>query len=226
MNQTQTIEVTGAAGVIEVAVDRPDAAQWPTPRGLALVLHPHPLQGGANQNKVVQTVARACVSLGLVAARPNFRGVGSSAGSFDEGRGELDDMQAVFTAMREQVPEGELVLAGFSFGSYVQSHLARRIAAAGTPITRVILMGTAASRWDVAPVPPDTLVIHGEVDDVVPLAAVLDWARPQDLPVVVIPGGDHFFNRKLVALKRLVLDALAPRAAAGGQAAPGADIAS
>ena len=211
MSGTTKVVVAGTAGDIDVSVDRPDAAEWPTPRGLALVCHPHPLQGGANENKVVQTVARACVALGFVAVRPNFRGVGASAGAFDEGRGEVDDMLAVLAAMRAEVPEGELVLAGFSFGSFVQSHIAQRLGADGTPIARLILIGTAASRWNVAPARADTLVIHGEVDDVVPLAAVLDWARPQELPVIVMPGADHFFHRKLVVLKRLVLDALAAR---------------
>lgn len=216
MSSTSIELIDGAAGPVEVAIDQPDRPAFATPRGFALVLHPNPVQGGANENKVVQTIARACVSLGFVVARPNFRGVGASAGTHDEGRGELDDMLAVFDALRPRWP-GELVLAGFSFGSYVQSHVAARLAERGTPVSRVILVGTATSRWTVAPVPADALIVHGELDDVVPLGSVLDWARPQELPVVVMPGADHFFHRKLIGLKRLVLDVLAPRADAAAR---------
>lgn len=202
--------IAGPAGDIEVAVDRPaDAASTP-PRGLACVAHPHPLFGGTMDNKVVQTLARALVQLGYVCVRPNFRGVGRSAGTHDGGVAERDDLVAVFDHFRAQVPEGDIVLAGFSFGSYVQTHVAQRLAARGLTIARLILVGTATSRWAVADVREDTLVIHGELDDTVPLSSVLDWARPQALPVVVVPGADHFFHRKLPILKRLVLHALGP----------------
>jgi len=86
----------------------------------------------------------------------------------------------------------------------VQSRLQRRLAAAGRPAERLVLVGCAAGKWDLADVPADTLVIHGEQDDTIPLADVLDWARPQDLPVIVIPGADHFFHRKLHHIKQLV----------------------
>ena len=156
-------------------------------------------------------LARACVQCGWRALRFNFRGVGASAGAYDEGRGEVDDMLAAVAA---QAPAGEaLVIAGFSFGAYVAS---RAVAALhGTrPIDGVVLVGTAASRFDVAPVPPDlhpqTLVVHGERDDTVPLASVMDWARPQSLPVTVVPGGEHFFHGQLPLLKTLVVRHLRP----------------
>ncbi len=211
---TQTLRLEGPAGAIETAFDAPAGA----PVGIALIAHPHPLFGGTRDNKVVQTLARALVSLGWACWRPNFRGVGDSQGVHDEGRGETDDLLAVLAAARAHPSVAGLpapvpvVLAGFSFGSFVQSRVARRLAEAGTPADRLVFVGTAASRFSVEPVPDNTLVVHGEVDDVVPLAAVLDWARPQDLPVVVLPGADHFFNRKLTVLKRVVLDAFgAPR---------------
>ena len=214
MNSGTRIEfVEGSAGAIEVAVDHPDATRAAALRGLAVVAHPHPLFGGTKDNKVVQTLARALVSLGYAVVRPNFRGVGASAGVHDEGRGELDDLLKVVDVYRARLAPASLVLAGFSFGSFVQSHVAAKLAEQGIALDRLILVGTAASRWQVAPVPADTLVIHGEQDDTVALSAVLDWARPQELPVVVIPGADHFFHRKLPIIKRLVIDALAPRAA-------------
>lgn len=199
----ERVLLNGPAGAIEVTLDSPGAA----PRGLALVAHPHPLFGGTSDNKVVHTLARAFVALGYRSARPNFRGVGRSAGTHDEGRGETDDLLAVVEQLAPRDTACELVLAGFSFGSYVQTHVAARLAAAGRAAHRLVLVGTAASHWSVLPVPADSLVIHGERDDTVPLSAVLDWARPQDLAIVVIPGADHFFHRKLNTIKRIVLAA-------------------
>jgi len=206
---TQERIITGPAGAIDLSVDLPQAA----PRGIALVGHPHPLFAGTKDNKVAQTLARSFVQLGYATVRPNFRGVGKSEGVHDEGRGEQDDLLAVIAWMREQtawspdVATLPLALGGFSFGSFVVSHVARRLAEAGTPAQRLALVGTAASRWQVAEVPADTIVIHGEQDDTVPLQSVFDWARPQELPVIVIPGADHFFHRKLHLIKQLVVNA-------------------
>jgi alpha/beta superfamily hydrolase len=203
---TRIVGIDGPAGRIDVALDRPD--EDVPPRGIAVIAHPHPVYGGTRDNKVVQTLARALLALGHVCWRPDFRGVGASAGTYDEGRGETEDLLAVVAAAREAEPGGDalpLVLAGFSFGSFVQSRVARRLADAGRPASRLVFVGTAASRFEVEPVPADTLVIHGEIDDTVPLSAVLDWARPQDLPVVVIPGADHFFHRRLTGLKQLLV---------------------
>jgi alpha/beta superfamily hydrolase len=210
--RTERFTLAGPAGTIEGAFDAasgPGAGERP----LALVLHPHPLHGGTLDNKVVQTLARAFVALGFDALRFNFRGVGGSAGTWDEGRGELDDALAVLAARR--VPGRPLVLAGFSFGAFVASRVAQRLAegtAPGGAASRLVLVGAAASRFDVAPVPADTLVIHGEADDVVPLSAVLDWARPQSLPVWVLPGAGHFFHGALPQLKAMVMSAFAPAA--------------
>jgi alpha/beta superfamily hydrolase len=203
---TRIVGVDGPAGRIDVALDRP-ASEAPV-RGVAVIAHPHPLHGGARDNKVVQTIARALLVHGFSCWRPDFRGVGESAGSYDAGRGETEDLLAVVAAARAAEPDGQLlplVLAGFSFGSFVQSRVARRLAEAHQPASRLVFVGTAASRFEVEPVPADTLVIHGEVDDTVPLAAVLDWARPQELPVIVIPGADHFFHRKLTGLKQFLV---------------------
>lgn len=193
--------VPGPAGRIECAVDAPDGESV---RGVALIAHPHPLYGGTLDNKVVQTLARSFLELGYVAVRPNFRGVGATEGVHDEGRGELEDLATVLAwAQAKYSDSGDgaapPVLAGFSFGSFVQTHLAERV----TP-ERMVLVGVAVKRFDARPVPKGTLVIHGEVDETVPLADVLDWARPQDLPVIVIPGADHFFHRRLHILRGIV----------------------
>jgi alpha/beta superfamily hydrolase len=209
--QTSVIGLNGAAGRIDIAVDRP--AQGAV-RGIAVIAHPHPLYGGTRDNKVVQTMARALLTLGFVCWRPDFRGVGDSAGVHDEGKGETDDLIVVVDAARaaqaEAHPEVDgaglpLVLAGFSFGTFVLSRVAARLAQAGKPASRLVFIGAAASRFMIETVPADTLVIHGELDDTVPLQSVLDWARPQDLPVVVIPGADHFFHHRLTGLKQLLL---------------------
>ncbi len=202
--RTQFELISGPVGSIEVAIDAPAGE----PRGLAVVCHPHPLFGGTLDNKVTQTLARALVALGFISVRPNFRDVGNTAGTHDEGRGEVDDIVTVVDLFRQRYQPEELVLAGFSFGSFVQTHVAQRLAAAGIPAQRLVLVGTATSRWQVMPVPEDSLVIHGELDDTVPLSSVLDWARPQNLPVTVIPGADHFFHGRLPIIKRLVIHAL------------------
>jgi len=184
--------VAGPAGRIECAVDAPEGA----PRGAALIAHPHPLFGGTLDNKVAQTLARSFVDLGYEAWRPNFRGVGQTEGTHDEGRGEVDDLAAVY---EEISALGKTVLAGFSFGAAVQAKLAQKVSC-----ERLVLVGVAVVNFEVPPVPAGTLVIHGEHDTTVPLAAVLDWARPQDLPVTLVPGADHFFHRKLHVLRDII----------------------
>jgi alpha/beta superfamily hydrolase len=189
---TRRVTVPGPAGRIECALDEPGSPA----RGVALIAHPHPLYGGTLDNKVVQTLARAFVDLGYAAWRPNFRGVGATEGTHDEGRGELEDLHAVLRHSDAKT----FVLAGFSFGAALQAQLAQRAAP-----ERLVLVGIGITRVPAPNVPQDTLLIHGESDDTVPLAAVLDWARPQDLPVIVVPGADHFFHRKLHILRTIVV---------------------
>lgn len=204
---TRMLSLQGQAGHIEALLDEPTegAAQ-----GTAVIAHPHPLFGGTMQNKVVQTLARAFVQSGWRAVRFNFRGVGASEGTYDEGRGEAIDMQQL---IMQAAPEGPLALAGFSFGAFVTSHVVQALGDQ-RPLRHLVLVGTAASRFEVAPVAPDLhercLVLHGEQDDTVPLASVMDWARPQSLPITVIPGCEHFFHGQLPLLKSLVVRHLRP----------------
>ena len=199
--QTLRLMLHGEAGVIEALRDEPAD----TPRGVAIVAHPHPLFGGTMDNKVVQTLARAFVQCGWSVVRFNFRGVGASAGEHDAGAGEARDLLRV---VEQVAPSGPLALAGFSFGSFVASHAL----AALWPqreVEKVVLVGTAAQRFSVAPLAAElherALVVHGEHDDTVSLASVMDWARPQSLPVMVVPGGGHFFHGQLPLLKSLVV---------------------
>ena len=184
--------IDGPAGKMECVVDEPASG---APRGIALVAHPHPLFGGTLDNKVTQALARAFVELGYTAWRPNFRGVGASEGAHDEGRGELEDLAAVIEHTKSEKP----VLAGFSFGAAVQARLAQSVEP-----ERMVLVGIAVKHQETPPVPADSIVIHGEEDTTVLLADVLAWARPQDLPVVVVPGADHFFHRRLHVLRAIV----------------------
>ena len=198
--QTERLELAGPAGRIQLLRNAPEAGS----RGVAVIAHPHPLFGGTMDNKVVQTLARAFVHCGWTALRFNFRGVGASQGSYDEGRGEAEDFLAV---VHELAGDGPLALAGFSFGAFVAAQALQSLWGP-RDVRAVVLVGTAASRFPVPPLPLEAheraLVIHGEVDDTVPLPAVLDWARPQSLPVTVVPGVEHFFHGQLPLLKNLV----------------------
>ncbi len=200
-SQTQRVTWRGEAGAIEGLLDHPDGDS----RGIAVVAHPHPLFGGTMDNKVVQTLARAFVQCGWTVARFNFRGVGATEGVHDAGAGEARD----FLSVVEQVaPKGALAIAGFSFGSFVASHVIQALSEK-RDIEKIVFVGTATERLAVADVPAalheKTLVVHGEQDDTVSLASVMNWARPQSLPITVVPGGGHFFHGQLPLLKSLVV---------------------
>jgi len=226
-SRTKLIHIDGVVGQIEMSIDLPDELKINPDfavRGLALVAHPHPLMGGTMDNKVAQTIARTFNQLGYISVRPNFRGVGGTAGVHDDGVGELDDLLHVtdwmrtpsswaqfaatqdqtWIAMANALP---LVVSGFSFGSFVGSHLVQRLAELGRPAERLVMVGSAAGKWVLAQVPTDTILIHGEVDETIPLTDVLDWARPQELIVQVVPGADHFFHRRLHCIRNVITGA-------------------
>lgn len=205
----ERLSARGPAGNIELVVDHPavfpvEGADEPA-RGVAIVAHPHPLFGGSLDNKVAQTLARVFAELGYVAIRPNFRGVGASEGVHDHGEGETDDLIAVIDWAQGRFGPLPVALAGFSFGAYVATRVAARV-----PAERMVLVGmpngvvTGGRTYVPGPVAPDTIVIHGEHDETAPLANVLEWARPQDLPIVLVPGADHFFHRRLHLLRSIV----------------------
>jgi len=198
---SQKFYLDGDAGKMQCLLDLPEAE----PRGIALVAHPHPLYGGTMENKVAQTLARTFVTLGYAVARFNFRGVGESEGVYDDGRGEVDDMAIMYEHMRARYPDLPITLSGFSFGTFVQAQFAQRLEAEGRAPERLVLVGTAAGKWPMPPVPQDTILIHGELDDTITMQQVFDWARPLDIPVTIIPGADHFFHRKLGHIKNLVV---------------------
>jgi alpha/beta superfamily hydrolase len=225
--RTKIIQINGVVGSIEISIDLPDELKNNPDflvRGLALVAHPHPLMGGTMDNKVAQTMARAFNQLGYVSVRPNFRGVGASAGIHDDGIGEMEDllhvtdwMQTPISWNQSGVSENQvwvqavnalpLVLAGFSFGSFVATHLAQKLTELGRPVERLVMVGSAAGKWVMAPVPAETILIHGELDETIPLIDVLDWARPQELTVQVVPGADHFFHRRLHCIRNIITSA-------------------
>ncbi len=192
---TERFVAEGPAGALEIVFNAPPQA----PRGIALVAHPHPQQGGTLDNKVAQTLAKTFFGLGYAAVRFNFRGVGRSEGAFDDGVGETEDALAALAHAKRRFGELAVALAGFSFGSFVQTRVAARIAA-----ERLVLVGPAVTRIGEATIAADTIVIHGEEDDVVPLAAVFAWARPRELPVIVFPGCGHFFHGRLPQLTRTI----------------------
>lgn len=200
-SQTVRESIAGPAGALECALDSPPGEA----QGVAVICHPHPVHGGTMDNKVVQTLARAFVQRGWRTVRFNFRGAGGSEGEWDEGEGEVDDAMAVIAAFRR--PGEAFMLAGFSFGAYVAAEAAGRLGADAKP-QRLVLVGPSTQKQKMAAVPPDSIVVHGEADEVVPLAATLDWARPQSLPVIVLPGVGHFFHGQLTLLKNVVVQQL------------------
>jgi alpha/beta superfamily hydrolase len=192
----EQIHIDGPAGRLEIVVADPGDNR----RGYAVIAHPHPLYGGTLENKVVQTLAKAMYALGYAAVRFNFRGVGGSEGVFDEGPGELEDFLSVAGYAMRRFGDTETVFAGFSFGSYIAACAAQRL-----PPRQLVLIAPAVGRFPLGDVPKQTLVVHGEEDDVVLLGDVLTWARPQHLPVVVFPGAGHFFHGALVDLQQQVM---------------------
>jgi alpha/beta superfamily hydrolase len=185
----------GAAGQLEGMLHLPDAA----PHAIAVVAHPLPTMGGTMDNKVVTTLTRTFVELGYATLRFNFRGVGESVGSYDEGNGETLDACAAAEFMRGMFPDLPLLLAGFSFGGYVQARAAEPLQP-----QQLVLAAPAVGRFAMPPVPAHTLLVHGDLDEVVALSELLNWARPQHLPVVVLAGAEHYFHGRLIQLRQVV----------------------
>lgn len=224
-NRTINHIIQIGVGLSELSIDLPEELRNDSNfkvRGLALIGHPHPLLGGTKDNKVAQTLAKTFNLLGYVTVRPNFRGVGQSEGAFDEGMGEVDDMEQIlgwmqspdswrqFANIAEQswhfdVNKLPVSLAGFSFGSFVNSNLTQRLISQGRDPERLVLVGSAAGKWNMPQIPKNTIVIHGEVDETIQLGAVFEWLKDQEIVAHVIPGADHFFHRKLHLIRDTVI---------------------
>ncbi|MGL4668386.1 MAG: alpha/beta hydrolase [Saezia sp.] len=202
---TRTVMLSGKAGQLECAYDMPQNESMPI--GMAVIAHPNPQQGGSMDNKVVHTIARTLSLLGYMTWRFNYRGVSLSEGAWDNGQGETDDMLTVIEHVRNlpQAQNKPLLLAGFSFGGYVTANVAQRLAQMQAPAQQLILVGLATGMYNIPEVPQSTLVVHGEQDEIIPLAAVMDWCRSQQIPVTVIPGASHFFHGQLPVLKNIIL---------------------
>jgi uncharacterized protein len=185
---SEKILLDGPAGKLEVVINDPG----PSRRAIALIAHPHPLYGGTLDNKVAQTLAKTFYALHCVALRPNFRGVGASEGQYDQGRGEVDDMTAVYAYAKKHYGDLPIYSAGFSFGGFIAAQIAEKL-----QIKQLVMIAPAVETFPVGEVEKNTIVIHGELDETVPYKSILDWARPQELAVITIPGADHFFHRRL-----------------------------
>jgi alpha/beta superfamily hydrolase len=191
--------IAGPAGALEIALNIPE-----TVRGIALIAPPYPLEGGTLDNKVVYTLAKSFFAFGFATMRFNFRGVGRSEGAWDHGNGETNDALRALEYAQARLPQAAglpLALAGFSFGTYVQTRVAQQVTPAMT-----VLIAPAAKRFALADAPTNTLVVHGEKDDVILLSDVLDWARPQHLSVFVVTSCGHFFHGRLSQLHTIVSD--------------------
>jgi alpha/beta superfamily hydrolase len=206
--RAERLRLPGPAGQIEALLELPAGeppADGGVPHRFGVVCHPHPLYGGTLDNKVVYTVARAFLELGVPAIRFNFRGVGGSAGRYDEGSGETEDVLAVIGYGRERWPGASPWLAGFSFGGAVAVRAAgqarpERLVAVAPGVTRVAMEGVAspACPW---------LLVQGDADDVIEPAAVLAWAQRQSTPPTlrILTGAGHFFHGRLHELRAAVL---------------------
>lgn len=195
MPPIEKVSIPGPAGTLEVVVHIPDVA----PRAIAVIAHPLPTMGGTMENKIVTTMAKTFAELGFAALRFNFRGVGASSGEFDQGIGEVEDALTVTRYALSEYGDLPLILSGFSFGGYVQARAAQQL-----PPRQLVLIAPAVTRYPMPPVPHNTLLVHGELDEVVSLADIMQWARPQLLPIVVLPGAVHFFHGRLDQLKEIV----------------------
>lgn len=211
MSRHERILLDGPTGKIEVFVETHEA-----PRGIVLIGHPHPLFGGTADNKVVTTLARAFRGLDCITLRPSFRGVGGSEGEHDHGEQETEDLLHVHAWAVDRFGDLPLYLAGFSFGAYVITRVAKRLAEEGAPAKRLVLVGTAAGfvegarTYETEAVAADTIVIHGSQDETVKLDNVLAWAEPLEIPVQVIAGADHFFHRKLHLIRDIIQRTIQP----------------
>ena len=194
--------IEAPAGQLELQLDYP--ADCPVGKPIAIICHPHPLYGGSLTNKVVHIIARAINDLGLATVRFNFRGVGKSTGSFDDGRGETEDLLAVNNWVRQQHPDSPIWLAGFSFGAYIALKAHQLVAA-----EKLLLVAPPVTLYDLSDVPRVDIpwwVIQGGQDEVIDPHAVDNWVKRHPTPPVYewFEPGSHFFHGQLNYLRDFV----------------------
>ncbi len=204
-NISQKFFIDGPVGKLETVLAEPDSEFI---HGIAVIAHPHPLYGGTMDNKVIHTLFKALFELGFITVKFNYRGVGKSEGGYGDGQGETEDVIAVVKAIQSRFDTRSdnlsLLLAGFSFGGAVQAHAAKILSPHG-----LIMVAPSVGHFQAPSISNHVeriLLIQGDQDEIVPLKIILHWAAQQDMPVVVIPGAEHFFHGKLHILKRTVLD--------------------
>jgi alpha/beta superfamily hydrolase len=219
MHTVIPFNLKGNAGNIECNLHTPSTSSLVNNKilGISLILHPHPLFGGTMDNKIVQTLIRSVNDLGYIAVRFNFRGVGASEGLHDNGTGETEDAKQVLSYMKSTIVDElkkqnydieqncDLILGGFSFGSFVAAKLYHELE---IKPKKMLMVGTAAGKWDVPSIPNDSLIVHGDDDEVIPLAYAIEWAKKYDLPITIVPNAGHFFHGKLLILKQLIKQSL------------------
>ena len=204
--KSETLLIPGAVGTLEAILEQPDSNI--ARNGIAICCHPHPLHGGTMTNKVIHTVARSAVSLGLTSIRFNFRGVGNSEGEYADGLGERDDLRAVIEWVKRQYPGAQLWLAGFSFGAYVSAMVAHefeieQLVSVAPPVFRFDFTGFQQPKcsW---------LAVMGDADEVVNFNDTQAWIEslsPQP-DWVVMKGAGHFFHSRLIDLKETLVKQL------------------
>lgn len=201
------VNIPGPAGPLQAVLSVPESLPSGTnfPTSVAVICHPHSLMGGSLDNKVVFTLHRACRDQGLATIRFNFRGVGSSEGVYDHGVGEQDDLLAVLAWAGQALGATRLMLAGFSFGSFVAASAWPRALAAGWQGGQLLLVAPPVTRFPLQghELPAGARVIYGDADEVVDPVAIRDWlaAQPQALDIHVLSGAGHFFHGRLSELK-------------------------
>jgi len=204
LNCSQTaIQIEGPAGSLEVLLN----CAAPASQYIAVICHPHPLHGGSMQNKVVHTLEKSLHQWGAHTLRFNFRGVGNSAGQYDGGAGEVDDLLAIVNWARQQMPQANIILSGFSFGAYIaikacQLTETERLIAIAPPVNT---LGFDEPEQPVCP----CLVIQGEQDEIIDADRVYQWAQKfSNVHLVRIADAGHFFHARLNQLQSLLLENL------------------
>lgn len=192
--------IPGPEGILEAVVSKPSDIIKPY---IGIVCHPHPLQGGTMNNKVVHTVVKSFLDNGMIAIRFNFRGVGKSAGHYANGIGEIDDVLAVINWAKQLWPMHEVCLAGFSFGAYVSLR-----ASLESPVKMLISIAPAVTHQNFDQLAPNApwVIIHGDADELIPVQAVMDWiAQSEAKPELIrIANASHFFHGKLIELREIL----------------------